>query len=29
MLGGTIELNSDVNKGSTFILRLPLRLRRR
>jgi PAS domain S-box-containing protein len=29
MLGGTIELNSNVNKGSTFILRLPVRLRRR
>jgi signal transduction histidine kinase len=29
MLGGTIELHSDVNKGSTFILRLPVRLRRR
>jgi PAS domain S-box-containing protein len=29
MLGGTIELNSDVNRGSTFILRLPVRLRRR
>jgi signal transduction histidine kinase len=29
MLGGTIELISGVNKGSTFILRLPARLRRR
>jgi PAS domain S-box-containing protein len=29
MLGGTIELKSDLNKGSTFILRLPVRLRRR
>ena len=29
MLGGTIELISDISKGSTFILRLPARLRRR
>jgi signal transduction histidine kinase len=29
MLGGTIELISDTSKGSTFILRLPARLRRR
>jgi signal transduction histidine kinase len=29
MLGGTIELVSEINKGSTFILRLPARLRRR
>jgi PAS domain S-box-containing protein len=29
MLGGNIELVSDLSKGSTFILRLPARLRRR
>jgi PAS domain S-box-containing protein len=29
MLGGSIELVSDVSRGSTFILRLPARLRRR
>jgi len=29
MLGGNIELVSEMSKGSTFILRLPVRLRRR
>jgi signal transduction histidine kinase len=29
MLGGTIELVSQLNEGSTFILKLPARLRRR
>ena len=29
MLGGSIELVSDLNEGSTFILKLPARLRRR
>jgi signal transduction histidine kinase len=29
MLGGAIDLRSNVNKGSVFTLRLPVRLRRR
>jgi signal transduction histidine kinase len=29
MLGGSIELISELNEGSTFILKLPARLRRR